>query len=166
MAGLQLTADRLPLIRALTDFRGTWRRMEIKGEKNGILLMDDYGHHPTEVRATLDALKKWYPERRLICVFQPHQYSRTYHLLEEFKGAFGSADLVIVPNIYEARDSAEDKAKIDAKRFVAALATKHPHAIYGENFGHTTKLLKKEMRTGDLILTMGAGDVWQIGERL
>lgn len=155
-------ADLSKVRKALENFKGTWRRMEIKGEKNGILVMDDYGHHPTEVRATLGALKEKYPDRRLICAFQPHQYSRTYQLLEEFKTAFDSADQVIVPNIYEARDTEEDKEKIDAEKFVAAL--KHPNAIYAGDFAGALKALK-EAKSGDLIITMGAGNVCEIADR-
>jgi UDP-N-acetylmuramate--alanine ligase len=157
LAGAHLEKVR----RALENFKGTWRRMEIKGEKNGVLVMDDYGHHPTEVRATLSALKEKYPDRRLICVFQPHQYSRTYQLLEEFKTAFSSADQVIVPNIYEARDTQEDKKKINAAAFVAALT--HPHAIYAGDFAGALKALK-EAKSGDLVITMGAGNISQVAD--
>lgn len=158
-------ANQTGLIRkGLEEFGGTARRMEVKGEKNGILVMDDYGHHPTEVRVTLDALKKTHPDRRLICVFQPHQYSRTYELLDPFAHAFSAADKVIIPNIFEARDSAEDKAKISAEKLVQAIGQNHPDCRWGKNFADTLAFLEKESKNGDLIVTMGAGDVYKIGE--
>lgn len=147
---------------SLKSFRGTARRMEIKGEVNGVLIVDDYAHHPTEIKATLGALKEKYPEKRLICVFQPHQYSRTLEFLEGFKTAFNKADKVIIPNIYEARDTNEDKAKIDGKK----LCQNIPNAIWGDGAENTIELLKKELKKGDLLVTMGAGDVHKIGEKL
>lgn len=160
-AAEQVTNNSQALLSGLANFGGTARRMEVKGEKEGVLVMDDYGHHPTEVRATLGALKEKYPNRRLICVFQPHQYSRTHQLIGDFATAFGDADKVIIPNIFEARDSEEDKAKVSAK----SLAEKIPNALDGENFEKTLEILKTEARNSDLLLTMGAGDVYRIGEK-
>lgn len=159
-AALQIGAKETAVNRALKNFAGTARRMEVKGEKGDILVMDDYGHHPTEVRATLGALKEAYPKKRIICVFQPHQYSRTHRLIGDFKKAFKDADKVIVPNIFEARDSDEDKAKISAEK----LADTIPNGHFGDGFENTLTLLKKEAKKGDLILTMGAGNVYKIGE--
>lgn len=156
----KISQDSAKLLQGLANFSGTARRMEIKGEKNGIKVIDDYGHHPTEVRATLGALKEAYPKKRLICVFQPHQYSRTHQLIGDFAKAFGDADLVIIPNIFEARDSAEDKEKVSA----ASLAERIPGARHGENFEKTLEMLEKEAKKGDIVLTMGAGDVYKIGE--
>lgn len=148
----------------LEDFTGTARRMEMKGEKNGILVMDDYGHHPTEVKVTLKAIKEAHTGRRLICIFQPHQYSRTHELLDHFAHAFADADLVIIPNIFEARDTNEDKAKISAVKLVQVISDNHPDCRWGENFEKTLKMIKKEGKKGDLIVTMGAGDVYKIGD--
>ncbi|HEY5139577.1 MAG TPA: Mur ligase domain-containing protein, partial [Methylococcales bacterium] len=106
---------------SLEHFTGTWRRMEVKGEFNGALLLDDYGHHPTEVFSTLQAIKNKYPDKNLICVFQPHQYSRTHLLINEFKRAFEYADKLIITDIYAARDTDEDMAKIDEERLVKIL---------------------------------------------
>lgn len=149
------------ILKTLANFKGTHRRMEVKGEKDGILVIDDYAHHPTEIKATLRALKEKYPEKRLICIFQPHQYSRTYEFLEGFKQAFGEADQVIIPNIYEARDTEVDKAKISAKE----LAEMIPNTQWGEDFDKTIQHLKEQLQEGDLLVTMGAGDVYQVGER-
>lgn len=149
---------------SLENFTGTARRMEVKGKINDVLIMDDYGHHPTEVRATLEALKEAHPNRRLICVFQPHQYSRTHELLEDFTGAFESADTVLIPNIFEARDSEEDKKKISAEKLVKAISKNHPDCRWSENFEKTLEMLRSEVRPNDLVVTMGAGDVYEIGE--
>lgn len=163
-AAKQVTKNIDGAYQGLREFTGTARRMEVKGEKNRVLVMDDYGHHPTEVRVTLKALKEAHTGHRLICVFQPHQYSRTHELLDHFANAFGDADMVIIPNIFEARDSDEDKAKISAEKLVQVISDKHPDCRWGESFEKTLKILKKEVTEGDLIVTMGAGDVYQIGE--
>lgn len=149
---------------SLEAYRGSGRRMEIKGEVNGVTLIDDYGHHPTEVRETLKAIKERYPGRRLICVFQPHQYSRTHQLLAEFKQAFGAADHVIIPNIYEARDSDEDKKKISAESLVAAIGQTHPSIEWGRNFETTVRRLREILKPGNVLVTMGAGDIGRLAE--
>lgn len=163
-AAEQVTENLSAAKQGLENFAGTARRMEVKGEKDGVLVMDDYGHHPTEVRATLEALKQAHPNRRLICVFQPHQYSRTHELLEDFSRAFKHADLIIIPNIFEARDSHEDKAKISAEKLVKAIGAHHSDCRHGETFEKTLKILKSEAKVNDLIVTMGAGDIYRIGE--
>ncbi|MBU0706029.1 UDP-N-acetylmuramate--L-alanine ligase [Patescibacteria group bacterium] len=164
IAAMRVTM-RTDLIRqGLEKFSGTARRMEVKGELNGVLVVDDYGHHPTEIRVTLKALRQTYDDRRLICVFQPHQYSRTYELLDQFAHAFADADMVIIPNIFEARDTDEDKARISAEKLVQAISENHPDCRWGENFEKTLQILTNEAKKGDLIVTMGAGDVYKIGE--
>jgi UDP-N-acetylmuramate--alanine ligase len=160
--GAQLDAAR----NALEKFGGTWRRLETKGEFNGAVLIDDYGHHPTEVSLTLKAIRDKYDRKRLICVFQPHQYSRTHLMIDEFRGAFKDADKVIIPNIYEARDSDEDKAKMDAEKLVNMLADTHPDAEWGKGFDNTFKLLKKTVKKDDVVVTMGAGSIGEFAERL
>jgi UDP-N-acetylmuramate--alanine ligase len=164
-AAKQITDNGTLARKGLEEFSGTSRRMEIKGKKNDILVMDDYGHHPTEVKATLKALKEAHSGRRLICVFQPHQYSRTHELLEHFAQAFQNADKVIIPNIFEARDSAEDKQKISAEQLVQEISKHHIDCRWGKNFEKTLEILKKELKKGDLLVTMGAGDVYLIADR-
>ena len=166
LAAEYIGAEPNTIRKALKSFKNTARRMEIKGDVNGITVIDDYAHHPTEIQATLGALKEKYPDKRLICVFQPHQHSRTYYFLNEFKESFYDADVVIIPNIYATRDSEEDKAKINAEQFVQTLAEKHPQIIWGKDFNNTLNILKTEARSGDLIVTMGAGDVNKIAELL
>jgi len=151
---------------ALENFEGTWRRMELKGEFNGAPLIDDYGHHPTEVFLTLRAIKEKYPKKRLVCVFQPHQYSRTHLLVEEFKGAFKFADKVIIPDIYEARDSEADKAEINAEKLAEIIRQNHPDAVWGKGLDHTYDLLKDEVKSTDILVTMGAGNIGDLADRL
>jgi UDP-N-acetylmuramate--alanine ligase len=148
----------------LENFSGTARRMEVKGSINDVTVIDDYGHHPTEIRVTLGAIRQKYPKQKIICVFQPHQYSRTHKLIEGFKTAFGDADMVIIPNIFEARDSKEDKALVSAESLVKAIGESHKDARWGENFEKTLQMVKDEAKGGDIVVTMGAGDVYKIGE--
>jgi len=147
----------------LESFNGTARRLEIVGEFDGVTLINDYAHHPTEIKATLKAIKEHYKGRRIICSFQPHQYSRTYELLEGFKTSFNDADVVIVPNIYAARDTEETKSKINGKSFAEALI--HPDGRWGEDFDTTFNMLKEEAKEGDIIIIMGAGDQVKIVDR-
>jgi UDP-N-acetylmuramate--alanine ligase len=138
----------------------------VKGTFNGALLIDDYGHHPTEVYNTLKAIKNQFPDKRLVCVFQPHQYSRTHLLIEEFKGAFKYADKLIITDIYAARDTEEDMAKIDEKKLVKILSESGVDAIWGEGFDKTYTLLKIMITDGDVLVTMGAGNISNLAERL
>ncbi len=166
LAAEALAANNHEVRHALRKFRGTWRRMELKGEFQGAKVYDDYGHHPTEIDATLKALKAATPDKKLICVFQPHQHSRTLRLLEQFKTAFSSADKVIIPNIYAARDSEEDKRGIDAERLAKAIAEHHKNVTWGKNFETTYGLLKKEVTANDVVVTMGAGNITELSDRL
>ncbi len=149
---------------SLETFAGAWRRLENKGRFKGALVIDDYGHHPTEVRLTLGAVKKAHPDKRLVCVFQPHQHSRTHQMLEEFKEAFGAADKVIITDIYAARDTEEDKAKINADKLARAI--RHSDVTWGKDLDNTFHLLEKEAQETDVILVMGAGSIGALAERL
>lgn len=163
-AAQAIGADLVTVRQALKDFKGTWRRMELKGFLNKAPLIDDYGHHPTEILATLKAIKDHYPKKRLICVFQPHQYSRTHLLLEAFKVAFQSADKVIITDIYAARDTEEDKTKINAEALVKAI--RHPDVVWGKRLDDTADLLKREVSANDVVVIMGAGSIGGLAERL
>ena len=149
------------ITKTLSEYSGVWRRMEIIWiTENGNQLMSDYGHHPTEVEVTLKALKEWYPDKKIFVVFQPHQYSRTLELLEGFKEAFHDADTLIIPNIYESRDSEEDKKKIDTKKLVQAL--NHPDVQDGKWFENTLKIIADydtKKSSSSVILLLGAGDI-------
>lgn len=147
---------------ALARFRGTERRFELKGQAAGVTVIDDYAHHPTEIRVTLAAARLKYPGRTLWAVFQPHTYSRTAALFTDFVTAFDQADHVLVMPIYAARE--ENTAGIAGTDLVAAMA--HPDARYVATFDQAVMTLLQETRGGDLVLTLGAGDGYRIGEQL
>ncbi len=150
-------------MKILASFKGTWRRLEYKGEYNGAKLFDDYGHHPTEILVTLRAIRERYPERRLVCVFQPHQYSRLHSFFKDFVKALGTASFVVIPNVYRARDSKEDMVKVNAGMLVDALnVQKNGSAVYGRSLSGTVQILKKALRALDVCVVMGAGDVTQV----
>jgi UDP-N-acetylmuramate--alanine ligase len=166
-------ADPAVVARSLAAFRGVDRRMQFLGERtvrgSGVVrVYDDYGHHPTEVATTLKALRDH--ERpyerggRLICVFQPHQHSRTRHLLEEFATAFGAADVVIVPHIYFVRDSQEERHRVTAADLVDRLRQRGVQAMHLYPFEAIVEQLQNVCRDGDLLVCMGAGPVNQVAE--
>lgn len=167
-----LGADLGSVTRSLSRFRGVERRTQFLGEKavsgGTVRVFDDYGHHPTEIDSTLRALRESErPESRggrLICVFQPHQHSRTRHLMDEFAGSFSHADIVIVPHIYFVRDSAEEKQKVSAEDLVARLHGKGVGAKHIDSFEEIVEELRTTCRANDLVVVMGAGPVWKVAK--
>lgn len=162
-----LGADPQKTADALSNFKGLDRRLQFLGEHRGVRVYDDYGHHPTEVDTTLRALRDFErPEvhgGRLICVFQPHQHSRTRFLLEEFAQAFSQADVVVVPHIYFVRDSEIEKARVSAADLVDRLRKRGIQAMHLYPFEAIVEQLEVMCRPGDLLVVMGAGPVWQVG---
>jgi UDP-N-acetylmuramate--alanine ligase len=151
---------------AVGEFRGVDRRMTEMGTAGGATVVDDYGHHPTEIRATLAALRDKYKPARLFCVFQPHQHSRTRFLLDDFATSFSSADETIVPDIYFVRDSEDEKSRVNAANLVERVAANGQTATHLADFPAIVAYLKKAVGPGDLVVTMGAGNVWEIGRDL
>jgi UDP-N-acetylmuramate--alanine ligase len=151
---------------AVSTFRGVDRRMTEVGTYRGATVVDDYGHHPTEIRATLKALRERYEPRRLLCVFQPHQHSRTRFLLEDFATSFGAATETIVPDIYFVRDSEDERSRVNAHHLVERIRGAGQSARHLPDFPSIVEYLRKEVRDGDLVVTMGAGNVWEIGRDL
>lgn len=147
--------------RGLSHFTGVNRRFQRKGEKRGIVVIDDYAHHPTEIMATLSAARN-VRHNKLWCVFQPHTYSRTKNLFDEFGRAFGDADEIIVADIYAARET--DDGTISAAMLAERIAKEGGNARYVGDFAAIRQYLETHCRTGDLLLTVGAGDVYKIGE--
>jgi UDP-N-acetylmuramate--alanine ligase len=147
---------------ALTRYRGTERRFQLKGQAGGVTVVDDYAHHPTEIRATLAAARLKYPGRPLWAVFQPHTYSRTAALLEGFALAFEQADHVLVTAIYAARE--QNVQGISGADLVARMT--HPSVRYVEDLAEAADVLLGEVQPGDLVVTLGAGDAYRAGERL
>lgn len=155
-------ADLAPVAEALTQFRGSRRRSQIVGEVGGVLVMDDYGHHPTAVDVTLRGLKEFYPDRRLVVDFMSHTYSRTKTLLTEFAGSFSAADEVVLHKIYaSARET--DTLGIDGRTLYEATARVHPRVRYFENVLDAVPYYLETLQDGDLLVTMGAGDNWKAG---
>ena len=141
------------------------RRLQIKGERRDIIVVDDYGHHPTEIRATLSALRDAWPERRLIVLFQPHRYSRTKGLLEEFNTAFHEADMLLLTKIYGAGES--PIAGISTEVLINGIK-KHGqrHVYYAQTIQGLVDRTMEILAPGDVVLTLGAGNIWQAGEQL
>ncbi len=146
----------------LAEFHGVKRRFELKGTAWGVTVIDDYAHHPTEVRATLSAARSRYPNRRLAVVFQPHTYSRIQALLTEFSHCFELADEVVITDIFRAR--ARERATISAERMVAAIH--HPAVQHIGTADEIVAYLATTLRPNDVLLTLGAGDSYRIGERV
>lgn len=147
---------------ALTSFRGVARRFEVKGEAEGVTVVDDYAHHPTEIRATLRAARERFPDRRIWAVWQPHTYSRTRELMDAFARAFEDANRVIVLPIYAARE--RDDLGVSASD--AAAAMEHPEVEVVRSLGMAVDRLLGEVQAGDVVLTLGAGDSDLVGDRL
>jgi UDP-N-acetylmuramate--alanine ligase len=150
--------------RALASFTGVVRRFERKGERNGIVLVDDYAHHPTEVSATLDAARHTFPERRVVALFQPHLYSRTRDFAEAFGRSLLAADRAVVTGIYAAREAPLEG--VDGRLVSeAASLCGHRDVRYCGSKDEVDRFLATELESGDLLLTLGAGDVYRYGER-
>lgn len=147
----------------LLSFHGTDRRFEYKGEFNGITVIDDYAHHPTEIEATLKSASH-YPHRELWCIFQPHTYTRTKALFDEFAQALSHTDHLILADIYAARET--DTLGISSEQLARAAASYGCDAIYLPSFDEIEKYVRDHCQSGDLLITMGAGDVVNIGEDL
>ena len=151
--------------RALAAFRGTWRRFEYRGRTlSGALLYDDYAHHPTEIRATLEAARERFLRRRLVVVFQPHLYSRTKLLFHDFTASLAAADEVLVLPIYAAREKRDPE--ITGRFLATALGQAGTPARYFGSFKTAEKYLNQRLGRGDLLLTMGAGDVYILTQAL
>src|SRR5205823_7587655 len=127
---------------AIGRFTGVDRRMSVMGQYNGATVVDDYGHHPTEIRATLAALRQRYQPKRLICVFQPHQHSRTRFLLEDFAASFAEADETIVPDIYFVRDSEAERHRVSAGDLVERINGNGQRALHLPEFGQIVEHLR------------------------
>ncbi|MFA6521253.1 MAG: UDP-N-acetylmuramate--L-alanine ligase [Candidatus Gracilibacteria bacterium] len=154
------------ILKSLNAYRGAFRRFEIKGHIGKTVIIDDYAHHPTEIRATLEAVREKFPKAKVCVIFQPHQYSRTRSLLKDFGTCFEQADKVIIPNIYRARDSEKDVASVSPEHLVEEINKNRKIAVFGDGLAKTLEYTKKETHNFGVIITMGAGDVWQIADGL
>ena len=152
------------ILELLGDFTGIDRRLMLKEKISQITVLDDYAHHPTEIRASLAAIRQRYQPGRIWCVFQPHQYSRTRFLLDDFAESFKLADITIVPEIYFVRDSQSAKKEINSAILAQRIRTNGAEALFIDGFESICEYLKKNVSSGDLVVTMGAGDIWKVAD--
>lgn len=154
-------ADMLAAVSGIEEFCGTKRRFERKGEYKGAVIIDDYAHHPTEIKATLNAAQR-FDKNKLWCVFQPHTYSRTKSLWKEFTESFDNVDELILTHIYAAREKFDGETT--AEKLAEDIAKRGIRTRYIDSFEDIAGLLKKEVSSGDMVFTMGAGDVCDIAD--
>lgn len=159
-AAMTLGVDRTAIAAALAAYRGARRRFDVKGEVNGILVVDDYAHHPTEVRATLAAARARFPDRRIVVYLQPHTFSRTYAMLNVWAHAFDAADVVRIGDVYPARETGDPHM---AARMLADRVVHRDVQVAG-NVEMATAMIAALLRPGDVLLTLGAGDGHRVGE--
>lgn len=162
--GLELGIPFDKILHALKHVEGVQRRLQVKGTAGGVTVVDDYGHHPTEIKLTLQAVRQCWPDSRVVVVFQPHRYSRTAILFDEFTRAFYEADTLLVIPIYAAGETPIEN--VDGRKLSEAIR-RHGHKDVSFNAGLDEALsrLREVLRPGDILLTLGAGTVWQVGER-
>jgi UDP-N-acetylmuramate--alanine ligase len=160
LSGLLLQIDHQVIEKSIKTYSGSWRRFEYKKVKGiNTTIIDDYGHHPTEIKATLKAIREKYPQEKVLVIFQPHQYSRTKFFLEDFATSFDNADEVIIPNIYQVRDSKDDVESVSVDNLVREIRKHHKHVKNGGGLETTAKFIKENHKKYDVIVTMGAGDI-------
>lgn len=160
---LEMKLPQETILAGLAAFGGADRRFQYKGSIGGITVIDDYAHHPTEIRATLTAAAN-YPHQRLVLVFQPHTYSRTKAFLDDFAEVLSLADIVVLTDIYAARE--KNTYGVSAKDILVKLKEKGTKCCYFPSFEEIEKFLLKNCMNGDLLITMGAGDIVNVGEHL
>jgi len=162
--GLELGMKFEDIREGLKRYSGVFRRFQIKSEHHGITVVDDYAHHPTEVKATLQAARSGWPEKRLVAVFQPHLYSRTQQLHEEFGMSFFDADVLVVTDVYPSREAPVEGVS-GQMISDAAAAFGHKHVVYVPDKKDIPARLQELSRQGDMVITMGAGDIYKYGEQ-
>lgn len=161
--GIELSIDFKLIKQGLERYDGVFRRFQKKAEEQGVMVIDDYAHHPTEVAATLNAARKGWPDRRIVAVFQPHLYSRTQDLYKEFGLSFSDAEILVITDVYPSREKPIEGV---TGKLISDTAERygHKHVTYVEDKNDVTETLKKIAEPGDIIITMGAGDIYKFGE--
>lgn len=160
-SSLILSIDSISIVDGLLSFGGTHRRFELKGTKKGVTVIDDYAHHPTEIQATLAAVQN-YPHKKIYCVFQPHTYTRTSSLFNEFSNAFSGVDELILADIYAARE--KDTGAVSSGMLAEAIQKNGVNCKNLHSFEEIVEYFNNNATNGDLILTVGAGNVYEVGE--
>jgi len=163
--GLELEVPFETIAQALGEFSGADRRFQFKGEEAGVMVVDDYGHHPTEIKATLSAARIGAPNRRIVALFQPHRYTRTNDLMDEFASAFNNADVLFVTDIYAASETPIEgvNAEVLTERI---KSYGHKNAEYVGAVENAGEILRDHVHEGDLVITLGAGSVHRAGDQL
>ena len=156
------------ILQALEKFTGTWRRFEFKGVHNGAFIFNDYGHHPREIQATLAAARSRFPFRRIWCVYQPHQHQRLAYLWDDFVGAFDAADRISLLPVYDVagREINEARKKVSSLKLSKALDKRGKNVSYLNSFSKAKDFIATHSKPGDVIMIMGAGDIYKLAERL
>ncbi|UCG30636.1 MAG: UDP-N-acetylmuramate--L-alanine ligase [candidate division WOR-3 bacterium] len=162
--GLELGVGIRKIRDALSSFRGVHRRIEYIADIKGIRIFDDYGHHPTEIAVTLQTLREYFPTQRIIAVFQPHRYTRTFHLFDQFAKSFLCADLVIVTEIYAAHEM--PIPGVTGRALAKRLAREQDGIHFIDKIGKIPSFLRKKLRPGDVVVIQGAGDINQVAQKL
>ncbi|MDD5757579.1 MAG: UDP-N-acetylmuramate--L-alanine ligase [Desulfobulbaceae bacterium] len=163
--GLELDIPFSVIAEAMSSFSGVQRRLQIKGEINSITVVDDYGHHPTEIRATLSAMRAAWPKRRLVVLFQPHRYTRTQGLMREFSTAFYESDTLYVAEIYAAGETPIEG--VSAAALIDSIqAHGHKQVYAAPELQKIAALVAPTLEPGDIVLSLGAGSIWQVGEQI
>ena len=165
VASLEAGVSLEKIQKSLIKFTGTKRRFEKLGEKNGIKVYDDYAHHPAEIEATLKGAKTWLPKSKITVVFQPHTYSRTKSLKDKFSKCFSSAEEVIITDIYSSKREDPDP-EISSKILANLISKNHKNIKYIGNPQEVAEYLGKKLISGDVVITMGAGDIYKIGSKI
>jgi UDP-N-acetylmuramate--alanine ligase len=150
---------------SIRAFSGVSRRLTQRSVRHGVVIVDDYAHHPTEIRVTIGAARDRYQPRRTWVIFQPHQQSRTRHFMDDFAASFSQADEIIVPDIYGAREAGESDRAAGSQELVSRIRQRGGQATYLP-LREVTDHLTRHVADGDMILTMGAGDVWKVADEL
>jgi len=164
VVGMELGIPFDKIRQGLETVEGVQRRLEIKGEARGFIVVDDYGHHPTEIKLTLQTVKEIWPGRRIVVAFQPHRYTRINALFDDFARAFYQSDVLVVLPIYSAGE--ESIEGIDGHGLCEAIrAHGHREVVFSEG-SEAVIYLQKNLKKGDILLTLGAGDVWKVGEEV
>ncbi len=165
--GLEIGLSPEKIKKGLLAFRGSKRRLEFIGDlRTGAKVYDDYAHHPTEIKTTLLALRQQYPKKKIICIFQPHTYSRTRQLFQDFTTSFGSVDMVILTDIFASAREEVDPS-VTSKHLTFALSSHHKAVLYLPKLADVVQYInEKKYRTDTILVTMGAGDVYSIHSEL
>jgi UDP-N-acetylmuramate--alanine ligase len=153
--------------KVLADFHGLWRRFQVIGKYKGVSVYSDYAHHPDAISGVIAGFEQFYPDKRLLVVFQPHQHARTKTLFKQFTACFSQADLVIINEIYSVPGREDAKWQdVSSRDLVDEIKKKGQTAIYTKNFSETIQAISDNVQKDDLILILGAGDIYKVGEEL